>query len=139
MISAAKDDAANWQRFSDGKQIHGITEELTSIFDQANVLQNRAEKIVSVMTAVISIEEAKRAYSQSQNVSRLTYLAYVFVPLSFISSFFSMSSDIAGLKGTFWMFFAVATPLTAMSLLLVRYYASIMTVLGSRKIHENSV
>ncbi|KAL8876331.1 MAG: hypothetical protein Q9192_008884, partial [Flavoplaca navasiana] len=63
------------------------------ILDQLNQLHNRAERIMSVVTAVMSIEESKKALGQNRSLARLTYLAVTFVPLSFVSSFFAMNED----------------------------------------------
>ncbi|KAF2237277.1 hypothetical protein EV356DRAFT_496865 [Viridothelium virens] len=79
-------------------------------------LQDRIERIVLVATAIVSIEESRRAFGQNKNLTRLTYLAVVFVPLSFVSSFFSMTNDLGSLGQTFWVYFAVAIPLSFIAL-----------------------
>ncbi|KAI4173828.1 MAG: hypothetical protein LQ346_008337 [Caloplaca aetnensis] len=84
-------------------------------------LHERAERIMSVVTAVMSIEESKKALQQDRSLARLTYLAVTFVPLSFISSFFSMSDDITKLRQTFWIYFSVAIPVTLLALVVVRF------------------
>ncbi|CAF9936272.1 MAG: hypothetical protein HETSPECPRED_010286 [Heterodermia speciosa] len=84
-------------------------------------LHHRAERMMSVVTAVLSIEESQKALQQNRSLGRLTYLAALFVPLSFISSFFSMNEDITRLGKTFWIYLAVALPVTVTALFVTRY------------------
>ncbi|KAL9094418.1 MAG: hypothetical protein Q9165_003268 [Trypethelium subeluteriae] len=79
-------------------------------------LQDRIERIILVATAIVSIEESRRAFNQNENLTRLTYLAVVFVPLSFVSSVFSMTSDLGSMGQTFWVYFAVAIPVSLIAL-----------------------
>jgi len=48
------------------------------------------------------------------NLVRVTYLAVIFVPMAFVSSFFSMTPDLAAIESTVWVYFAVAIPLTVL-------------------------
>ncbi|KAL8840943.1 MAG: hypothetical protein Q9176_003511 [Flavoplaca citrina] len=91
------------------------------ILDKLDQLHNRAERIMSVVTAVMSIEESKKALGQNRSLARLTYLAVTFVPLSFVSSFFAMNEDVTRLGRTFWIYFAVAIPVTLLALIVVRF------------------
>ncbi|KAL8936621.1 MAG: hypothetical protein Q9216_004836 [Gyalolechia sp. 2 TL-2023] len=91
------------------------------ILSELGDLHERAERIISVVTAVMSIDESKKALQQDRGIARLTYLAVTFVPLSFVSSFFSMTEDITKLRQTFWVYFSVAVPVTLMALIVVRF------------------
>jgi Mg2+ and Co2+ transporter CorA len=82
-------------------------------------LYERTERIATVATAVTSIEESRRGMDQNRALGRLTYLAVIFAPLSFVSSFFSMAGDISQLSQTFWIYFTVAIPLSIVAFLLV--------------------
>jgi hypothetical protein len=90
---------------------------------------NHSEKVLTAATAIISIEESKKATAQNKGVSRLTYIALTFAPLSWLSSFFSMVSDVGQLRTTFWQYFAVAIPLTMILLLI----ASVSKYVGGMK------
>ncbi|KAL9001686.1 MAG: hypothetical protein Q9180_010012, partial [Flavoplaca navasiana] len=98
-----------------------LEEDFELILDKLNQLHNRAERIMSVVTAVMSIEESKKALGQNRSLTRLTYLAVTFVPLSFVSSFFAMNEDVTRLGRTFWIYFAVAIPVTLLALVVVRF------------------
>ena len=99
-------------------------------------LQVRADRIMAVVTAVMSIEESKKAFEQNRSLARLTWLAITFAPLSFITGLFSMNSDVATLVRTFRVYFAVALPLTAIVLFLTRF-ASIGLGLRWREVLPN--
>ncbi|KAL8861992.1 MAG: hypothetical protein Q9178_001447 [Gyalolechia marmorata] len=98
------------------------------ILEDLNNFHDRAERIMSVVTAVMAIEESKKALEQNRSLARLTYLAVIFVPLSFVSSFFAMSDDITKLTKTFWIYFAVAIPVTLLSLVVVRYSDTVFDI-----------
>lgn len=60
------------------------------------------------------IIESGQSFLETINVFRLTYLALVFVLLTFMSSLFGMAEDIASGAKDFWVYFAVAIPLLAL-------------------------
>ncbi len=60
--------------------------------------------------AVTAREESKKATQESHAITRVSYLAFVFVPLSFWASFFSMSGDFP--VRTYWIYAAIAVPIT---------------------------
>jgi Mg2+ and Co2+ transporter CorA len=88
------------------------------ILSDIEMLQTRADRIMAVVTATMSIEESQKANDQNRSLARLTWLAVTFVPLSFTSSLFSMNGDLASLGRSFWIFCAVALPMTAIVLLI---------------------
>lgn len=80
----------------------------------------RFEKILPIVTSLVQIADSRRSFAETANVSRLTYLALVFVPLTFTTGLFSMNSDTAPGSPGFWLFFAVAIPVTAMVFVVAR-------------------
>ena len=101
--------------------VHDLQRDNEILLSRIQDLQIRADRIMSVVTAVMSIEESKKAFKQNRSLARLTWLAITFAPLSFITSLFSMNSELSTLVTTFRVFFAVALPLTAVVLLLTRF------------------
>lgn len=99
---------------------YGIDKDIMSDFEivssQMKELQDRTDRLTSVLMAAISIDDSRRGLQENKNVARLTWLATVFIPLTFISSFFSMQPDISSLKNTFGWYFATAVPVTALAL-----------------------
>jgi len=79
----------------------------------------RVEGVLPVVTAMVQILDTRRSYQETTNLTRLTYLALVFVPLSFCSSLFSMTEGIAPGGPRFWIYFAVAIPLLLLTFAVV--------------------
>ncbi|KAI0024200.1 hypothetical protein F4780DRAFT_797160 [Xylariomycetidae sp. FL0641] len=86
---------------------------------QLDALLRQTERITAVTTAVAAFEESRRAVDQNRFLGRLTYLAVIFAPLSFLSSFLSMTSDVEALTQTIWVFFAAAAPVSLAVYLVV--------------------
>lgn len=63
----------------------------------------------------------EEAISHTRMSTSLSVLAMVFLPLNFVASYFSMSSNFTTSSNTFWLFFAVGVPLTLVVIGLVRY------------------
>lgn len=80
----------------------------------------RLEQMIPVVTSLVQIVDSRRAFAETANISRLTILALVFVPVTFIASLFSMSSDYAPGGPLFWVYFVVAIPVTIVVFLIAR-------------------
>ncbi|KAK9782894.1 hypothetical protein SCAR479_01237 [Seiridium cardinale] len=110
-------------RRSDGSESADCLSKMRKDFDIVAAglveLYERTEHIATVATAVTSIEESRRAMVQNRALGRLTYLAVIFAPLSFISSFFSMAPELSELTTTIWIYFAVAAPVSIIAFMLV--------------------
>jgi Mg2+ and Co2+ transporter CorA len=90
---------------------------LTASLDQYS---ERLESMLPVVMSLVQISDTRRSLAEAANISRLTYLAFVFIPLSFTSSLFSMNTDIGPGGRHFWIYFVVAIPITAATFLLAR-------------------
>lgn len=105
----------------------GVRRDLGSLLARLQVLQLRADKIMQMAVAIISIEESKKAMLESRNMGRITYLAFVFVPMSFVTSFLSMNEDLSQRSViVYCVFFAVAVPLSLVAVMLALYWNRIM-------------
>lgn len=89
-----------------------LREDFLVIQEEFEIAQAQLDNMTNLVTAIISLEENKRMANQNSNVTRLTYLAVVFVPMSFVTGLFSMTTDVSALTQTFWIFFIVAIPLS---------------------------
>ena len=78
------------------------------------------QSMLPVVTSMVQIVDSRRSFAETANISRLTYLALAFVPLSFVSSLFSMSDELAPGGSEFWLYFVVAIPLMLLIFALVR-------------------
>ena len=101
--------------------VYDLQKDFEILLSNIEILQVRADRIMAVVTAVMSIEESKKAFDQNRSLARLTWLAITFAPLSFITGLFSMNGELTTLVSTFKVYFAVALPLTALVLFLIRF------------------
>jgi hypothetical protein len=80
----------------------------------------RLQDMIPVITSLGQIIESRQSFTETRNIGRLTYLALVFVPLTYVSSIFSMTGDTAPGRKFFWVYFAVAIPMLAVVFLVAR-------------------
>ncbi|KAF2262814.1 hypothetical protein CC78DRAFT_448030, partial [Lojkania enalia] len=78
----------------------------------------RLETMLPAVMTFVQIADARRSFAETANITRLTVLALVFVPLTYISSLFSMNSTNAPGSRHFWVYFAVAVPVTLLTILI---------------------
>lgn len=105
------------------------------ILDNIKELQDRVDRLTAIVTSEINIEDSKQSKEDNHNLTRLTWLATTFIPLSFVSAFFSMNESVAELKYTYGWFFLTAIPFTAICLCLARLVGG--GSLGKRVMKKN--
>lgn len=116
--SSATDRASALQNPAPAKQgpISAYREDFTRALSYMVEFQQRIDRLTSVVTAIISIDDSRRGRADNRNVARLTWLATFFIPLSFIASLYSMQNDVSQLRETIKLYFATAMPLAVISL-----------------------
>jgi hypothetical protein len=80
----------------------------------------RLENMLPVVMTLVQIADARRSFAETADISRLTVLALVFVPLTFVASLFSMNTETMPGSKDFWVYFAVAVPVTLLVILVAR-------------------
>src|ERR1041384_5236657 len=61
-----------------------IAQDYQRIQNALNELQARVDRLTSVVTAEISIEDSRSGLQENHNLARLTWMATTFIPLSFV-------------------------------------------------------
>ncbi|KAL9110779.1 MAG: hypothetical protein Q9227_004771 [Pyrenula ochraceoflavens] len=79
---------------------------------------HRLENMLPVVTSLVQIVDSRRAFAETANISRLTILALIFMPLSYVSSLLSMGNNVAPSRRQFVIYLVVALPLTAVVILI---------------------
>ena len=79
----------------------------------------RLQSMVSANTSLIQANDSRRSLTETMNISRLTYLALGFIPLTFVSGIFSMNDNIAPGGRLFGLYFAVSIPLSIIVFLII--------------------
>ncbi|KAK3392425.1 cora-like Mg2+ transporter protein-domain-containing protein [Sordaria brevicollis] len=68
-----------------------IVKDFEHLLKRANTLHKHTSDAIHVLFSSISISESQRAIEQAEDMGRLTFLAFLFVPLSLATSFFGMN------------------------------------------------
>ncbi|PVH90834.1 hypothetical protein DM02DRAFT_508286, partial [Periconia macrospinosa] len=63
----------------------------------------RLETMLPVVTSLVQVIDSRRSFDETANVSRLTVMALAFVPLTYVSSLFSMSEKLGPGGSLFWV------------------------------------
>lgn len=107
------------RQMTTGRDIPSLIEDFELIDTKIESAGHRLENMLPVTTTLVQIADARRSFAETANISRLTVLALIFVPLTFVASLFSMSDYMPGTKD-FWVYFAVAIPVTGLVVLIAR-------------------
>ena len=80
--------------------------------NEATSLSQACNDSIGLEMNMVSILDSKKSIEQADRVQKLTFLAYLFVPMSFITGIFWMNvKEINGSSPKLWLYFAVAIPL----------------------------
>jgi Mg2+ and Co2+ transporter CorA len=101
----------------------------------------RIEKNINLLTALVSIGEGKQGLDENHGIVRLTLLATIFLPFSTVATIFSIQGGYGPGQDTFWLFWAIAIPLTGFVLgvyalyngMFNEMYRDLIGCLGRRK------
>ncbi|CAG8981825.1 hypothetical protein HYALB_00013754 [Hymenoscyphus albidus] len=93
-----------------------LIDDYEHLISMVNIYRHRLETLVPLLTSVVQITDTRRSLREAANVTRLTNLALFFVPLSFVSSLFSINEGVSA-KG-YGYYFALAIPVFGIVLFL---------------------
>lgn len=99
---------------------------------RVKTLQAQCQDAISNLMNNINLKEVKNSYDQSKRIGKLTFLAFVFAPLSFTTSFFAMNIGLENLSLKIW--FAVT-----FILMSVTFFLMVFDVLGWIKRLQNKL
>ena len=92
--------------------------ELLSVLKRLQGFKEKVESLKSVVTGMLSVRQEELSQKETKLVSRLTFVALVFILLSFTASIFSMGGDFLPGSSRFWVYFGAAVPMTFLILAL---------------------
>ena len=78
----------------------------------------RISQEMQLRASLLSIEESKRGIEQSKQVGRLTQLAFVFIPLTFVTGVFGMNITQLGGKAPLWKFWVTAGTISGIAFII---------------------
>lgn len=112
-------------------QLECLAEDLELILHKIQDAGRRLENTLPIVMTSVQIADTRRTYAEQADIKRLTVLALIFVPLTFIASLFSMNTENMPGSKNFWVYFAVAIPVTLLVVLIARPPVAIFRVIRS--------
>ncbi|KAI9656066.1 MAG: hypothetical protein M1821_005127 [Bathelium mastoideum] len=107
-------------RAYDSPEAQSLQEDYAYVFSVIGGYSRLLESTIPLVISFVQIIDSRRDFTETTNISRLTMLALIFVPLTFISSLFSMNPENAPGSHYFWVYFAVAIPVMLLVCILAR-------------------
>lgn len=107
-----------WSSSSDEQAYVMLLKDIEDLSLQTKDLIQALEHKMQVITSMIQLLDTRRSITEAVNVKRVTYIALVFVPLSWVASLFSMSDEYSPGGSRFWVYFATGLPLVGVVLSL---------------------
>ncbi|KAI1092368.1 hypothetical protein F5B19DRAFT_454446 [Rostrohypoxylon terebratum] len=95
-----------------------LREDYRYLSTQVEHYSRSLEFILPVAATIVQLTESRRSITEAVNVRYLTYIALIFVPLTFASGLFSMQDGFLPGQGRFWIYIVVAVSLVIVVLAL---------------------
>jgi flagellar biosynthesis/type III secretory pathway chaperone len=116
-------EGSKWPRSTASAAIRArkmVEQDYDHIYEHAHELDRRCQEAITVLMSSVTIDDAKKAIAQTERVAKLTILAFVFVPLSFTTSFFGMNfRELEDLSISRWVAMTVPILLATLVVLLI--------------------
>ena len=90
-----------------------LVKDFQAVHDRFKQMEMKAEKQINTVLAKISIEAGEQSIDEVRRVTRLSIIATIFLPLSLVASVFSMNGRFSIDGDNWWMYMAIAIPLTS--------------------------
>lgn len=107
-------------------KLSAILRDFDYLLEKTRELTTECDRGMTIMMNKASIKEAQKAIVQAERVTKLTKLAFIFVPLSFTSSFFGMnfSQFSSGSDLDIWIWFVISVPVLTLSTIFMKWDVS---------------
>lgn len=124
-----------WPRVTGHKQIEKVHRAANRLESRYQQLLRRCERLsehcastVTILMTEASQRQTQTTIEQTNRISRLSILAYIFIPLTFASGFYGMNFKEFGDELSIWTFFAMAVPLLTVA--LSAYFIDVQSARG---------
>ncbi|KAI0402836.1 hypothetical protein F4802DRAFT_334828 [Xylaria palmicola] len=107
----------HWRKRDDSAHQKGdrwdlLAMDILHIEKQIEHYASTLESLNPIIMSLIQLANSNRSISEASDVRRLTYIAVVFIPLSFVAGLFSMGDDFLPGRGSFWVYWVASIPIT---------------------------
>jgi hypothetical protein len=107
-----------------------ITVDFKRVLCTLDTLQGHINRLSERGNAEMQLAAARESLAESHNLARLTWLATIFVPLTFVTGLFSMTDDLGAILGTVRVYFSAAIPVAIGSLVVARWGSNVYRKMG---------
>ena len=122
----------------DSTAIDPLVEDWSHLLELVQTLAAKCVEGMDIIVSTIQLQESREAIKQARGISRLTLLAFFFLPLSLTTSFFGMNFRELGTGSlSVWVVFVVWVPVIVISAVLCFWEGckQFLAKLWSRKAH----
>ncbi|KAF3184796.1 hypothetical protein TWF788_005047 [Orbilia oligospora] len=125
-----------------------LLEELRELTIAVEYTHKRVESDFQALMSSMSIVESRRAISETEVVSKLTQLAFFFIPLSLVAAIFGMNINEFENKLTWWHWLAVSVSSSSLTYILLYWskmtnrfqqLSNLMSTLSLNRIRKRTV
>lgn len=121
--------------YNPGQSRSDVHEELERDFEELlsriHKMETRIDKNIVLLTALVNIGGGKQSLDESRGITRLTLFATTFIPASTVATILGIEQPFSPGSSAFWIFGAVAIPLTIAAFGIVFIETIKMWVLGA--------
>jgi hypothetical protein len=115
---------SHWTKAPEGSSHKKATQSWTALeadyeclSERTRMISDRYKEAVVILMNTMAIAESREGIVQAKKVSRLTSLAFIFVPLSFTTSFFGMNvQQLSQQKTSIWIWAVVSIILSGIAM-----------------------
>jgi hypothetical protein len=122
-----------WPRANDPKQREKADRAACQLESRYQRLLERCGRIsehcassITILTNKETQRQAEQAIQQTDRLSKLSFLAYFYIPLSFATSFYGMNFKELGDELSIWTYFVMAGPLLVLS--VIAWYINVRAI-----------
>ena len=118
LISLPKSEGVLYSKAESPKQ--ALLKDFNYLHKHAQLLLGRCAGGMEVIMSNATLRQSERAIRQARGVAKLTIVAFVYIPLSFTTTFFGMKfSEIASGKLSIWIWFVTLVPVFVISVVFL--------------------
>lgn len=103
---------------SGGDTEHDLSPDLKKLLEDINRMTERLRTTSASLASNMALLDSRRSIDEAHAVTRLTELAFIFIPLSFAATVFGMQIEPFANPVPLWYFFVVAVVVTSFSYLM---------------------
>jgi len=101
---------------------NSLLQDYEHLLSRCQTLSEYCNRGMQIVMNNAMIKESQEAMSQAERFGKLTRLAFIFVPLSFTTSFFGMNfTQLGNGDLNIWIWFVTSAPVFGLSMLMMKY------------------